>query len=634
MPIETYPKSVETQTPETIDEVSVRQRALLEGLEFLPIDVLRSIPLPDMDEKNEKDKPKNKLLQDLSSFYAFSSEEQLDVWLSWFPPLSQKILRDISQFYCVIIDKYKKEADKPLVIKENSVYSWNTRLEHWLNLDFLWVSKTLDIVSIGMPAVLREALRPWFVPAPEASLEGCVIEDNAGVVFSNALEVSGSLPLLCEALPAALSETVKEGDKEPSRERGFNLRPFNKKQLDALRGRCGFKQFPAVYGNGYYEKTPDSLDLASRFILCMTGLKPERPEDGQDGLKKLIEEFFAIDKSKKDLNDPVSPKWNYFEMNVLTAHLKKRTLPPGHYRGPPPSRQVFLKILTMIAGDGRWFSTASLARYILINEYLFNFVHPQSENRLYIKAGSLALDGVVYKCAKGETDLFPLASLRFDLLLRPLFNAYCYLLAALGLLELTQKNPPEPVTNALKKTRPISPYDALDAVRVTNLGRWCLGLTEERPGRLQEQYEAIADHELLLVTVRGFSFERTLYLDTIGEKLGEDRWRISPRSFISGCTGKPEIEDRIKKFRRLIDKEPAPHWEALFRNALERAGFQARIVPATAYFLGGSRSLAEDLLNDPLLSSCAMRAEGGMLLVPDRLKKKFLDLLSDHGVLY
>ncbi|GHV24482.1 hypothetical protein FACS189498_1710 [Spirochaetia bacterium] len=628
MLFEIFPKAVETQTPENITACSVRQRALMEGLGNLQMDVLRSIPLPN---QGKKDKPKNKynLLQALSSFYAFSSQEQFDSWLTCFPPLSQKILRDITHFYCVVIEKYKAEAGKPLVIKEDSYFSWDLKLDPSLNLDFLWINKDFDIISVGMPAALREALRPWFVPPPEALPGGCVIEGNAGITFNNALEISGSLPLLCEALPAALAETLEEGDKEYTYERYLNLRPFNKKQLNALRGRCGLKQFPPVY-----EKTPDSLDLAARFILCMTDLKPERPEDGQDGLKKLVEEFFAIDKSKKDLDDFDSYKWNYFELHVLSAHLKKKSLSWGHYRGPPPSRQIFLKILTMIAKDGRWFSPSSLARYILINESLFNFVPPQSEERLYIKAASIVIDDIIFKYAYSETEFFPLASFRFDLLLRPLFNAYCYLFAALGLLEITQKKPPEPVTTTQQKTKPVSPYDALDAVRITDLGRWCLGLGEERPGRLQEQYEAIADNELLLVTVRGFSFERTLYLDSIGEKLGEDRWRISPRSFISGCAGKPEIQERINKFRRLIDKKPAPHWEALFSSILERSGFQNRIVPAAAYFVGDNRSLAEELLNDPLLSSCALRAEGGMLLVPDKLKKKFLDLLSDHGVVY
>jgi hypothetical protein len=287
----------------------------------------------------------------------------------------------------------------------------------------------------------------------------------------------------------------------------------------------------------------------------------------------------------------------------------------------------------MTAKDGRWFSVPRLARYILINEGPFNFVQERAEDRLYIRAVSITVDGTTFKSNYGEDDFWPHITFRYDLMIRPLLSAYWYLFAALGLVEITQKTPLEQVSGGQGKTRPFSPYDALEGARITDFGRWCLGLVEKRPGRVQEQYEAIADRELLLVTVRGFSFERTLYLDAIGEKLGENRWRVSPRSFIAGCTDKKDIAERISKFKRLIDKNPAPHWEALFSRTLERAGFLNRnIVPATVYAAGDDRSLIEELLNDPALRSCALRAEGQMLVVPDKYKRKFLDFLADHGV--
>jgi hypothetical protein len=68
---------------------------------------------------------------------------------------------------------------------------------------------------------------------------------------------------------------------------------------------------------------------------------------------------------------------------------------------------------------------------------------------------------------------------------------------------------------------------------------------------------------------------------------------------------------------------------------MDRPGLlNQRAVPATVYYLGDKRSLAEELLNDPALASCAMRAEGQLLVVPDKHKKKFHDLLANHGIMY
>jgi hypothetical protein len=58
------------------------------------------------------------------------------------------------------------------------------------------------------------------------------------------------------------------------------------------------------------------------------------------------------------------------------------------------------------------------------------------------------------------------------------------------------------------------------------------------------------------LTVQGSSLERTVYLDRIGRKLGPDRWRISPDSFIAGCADKKQIEERTHKFKALIDPSP------------------------------------------------------------------------------
>lgn len=632
--IETFPKTVEIQTPKNSPSFSSLQRTLYEDFDRIPLEKLRQIPLP-LDGK-DKPKTKSQLVMAFSDFFASLSLNTFESWLRCFPPLSQEILRDAALFGYAVLEAYKAKSDRPLLEKDRLYSSWDIKLEAGLKLGFLWTVINIDKAVAGLPAILREVIRPWFAGPPEASLSGCAIDENAGdvynnagIVYNNALEVADSFPLLCEALPAALTAALSE-ERGPD-DAAIKLKPFPKRQLAALRSQCGFKPFPQVY-----DKAPDALDLAARFTLCMTAMKPRRPGDGQDGIKRLVQTFFGIGEKTAAGGQEASPyQLDYLEIAVLTAHFKKKSVGWGHYRKPPPSRGIFRKILTWIAQDERWFSTERLARYIQINETEFNFIPARMEDRLSIKAASLVVEGVEYHCDWDEKDIWPFTSLRCDLLVRPLLNAYCYLFAALGLLEITQKTPPEPVTAGSNKTKPFSLYDALDAVRITGLGRWCLGLTETRPGRIQEQYEAMADKELLLVTVRGSSFERSLYLDAIGNKLGEDRWRISPRSFVSGCADIQDIEERISRFKRLIDPHPAPHWEALFSQALDRADFLRRnLVPAAVYYLGDQRGLTEELLNDPALESCAMRAEGRLLVVPDKHKKKFCDLLANHGVMY
>jgi hypothetical protein len=375
---------------------------------------------------------------------------------------------------------------------------------------------------------------------------------------------------------------------------------------------------------------PSSIDLAARFMLCMKNFKPVRPKDAYDDIRDMVTAFFSDATLYKKYWEP--PDRNHLESTVCIDHLTKS---PGYYisnyDGFLPSREIFQEILLEIAKDGRRFDADKLAEHIKVTAKRFIFCGVDFEKTLKIRADLLEINGIPYSCENYE-DFRAYGILRHHLMVKPLLKAYCYIFAALGLLEITQETPPLALTKGTKQL-PISPYDSLKTIRVTKFGLWCLGLASEKPPLPRHEYQAIADKELLLVTVQGNSLERTVYLDRIGVKLGEDRWRVSPASFIAGCESKKQIEDRIARFKKLIDPEPAPHWLELFEKALSRTGLFGRYRnDVLVYDLPKDRKLAEELLLDPELKGIAFRAEGGMLLVPAKNQKKFLALLNEHGI--
>jgi hypothetical protein len=184
-----------------------------------------------------------------------------------------------------------------------------------------------------------------------------------------------------------------------------------------------------------------------------------------------------------------------------------------------------------------------------------------------------------------------------------------------------------------KKPRPLSSYDYLKAIRIPEMGRWCLGLTSHRPPRPSQEYNAIADRELFLVTVQGNSLERQVFLDKIGKRLGEDRWRISPASFIEGCANERHIAERIQRFKQLIDKNPAPHWEQFFKKLIDRVSlFSYPRADMLVYDLPQNQEVLEELLQNQELRQIARRVEGRMLVVSSKDQKKFFALLQEHGI--
>ena len=139
--------------------------------------------------------------------------------------------------------------------------------------------------------------------------------------------------------------------------------------------------------------------------------------------------------------------------------------------------------------------------------------------------------------------------------------------------------------------------------------------------------------ELPLVTCRGQSLECKVFLERIGDPIGEDRFRISEASFIRDCTSPEDIERRIGEFHRLIAKDPAEHWEELFSRIRERARLFEQEEDCVMIQLPEDRELRRLFLEEKKLASLVLRAEGGRIVVKRKNYKKLRKALEAYGVL-
>ncbi|GHV82420.1 hypothetical protein AGMMS49991_09780 [Spirochaetia bacterium] len=634
------PQKIETRKPVILPPEKQIKEELTEILQEFTVDYLQDLlRCLFRVEKGKAYKPKAALVKEAAEALCFTDIEIFNCWFYSLPPLTQGILWYIT-FEEYVSAEYFEAKYGVSIIKQKKDYPWQMAwgLNKEANLDFLVVFENHRHPFIGMAKYLRMTLKPWFVPPSAASLENCLSSGTETIsgtkmkpaskrdsgqahenpVYDNSIAVAESFPLLCDKL-----KNILDGMNRQEKEK--TLRGFKKKSVADLQTASGFLPFPI--GGGY---APDSAELAARFIPAMNNYKVSRPENAYAEIKRLIRQFFS--KETQFPRQWYATDRNVLECSLLLDHL---TRTPGYYldenKQLPPSRKIFKELLYKIAEDGRCFDAAALADYLICNYDSFFFCNKSYEQTYKLKADTLETGGFVYK-NDGYDDFNPVKNFRTEFIVKPMFKAYCYLFASLGLLEITQKEPP--LVRTLKKEKlPLSPYDSLDTVKITEFGRWCLGLTDTQPALPEQQYEAIADRELFLVTVRGKSLERKVYLDRIGQKLGEDRWRISAGSFIADAENKKEIEERAASFKRLIDPKPEPHWEALFKKVCSRAGLlDAERSDVHVYSLPEDRALREELLSDPALKTIALRCEGNMLVVPAKKMKPFLSFLGEHGI--
>lgn len=563
--------------------------------------------------------PKDRLCAILASLLDFQTpEEFLPLW-SALPAY----LRD-----AVTLGTFEEWFDpKPIetahgiviVAKEKSYgYRQKYRVTPGIRLGFFVVHP--DRPLLAMPGWLRELFLP-FMPKPQAWTLA-PLEKKPGSTWSNEAGIIDGLPLLLRALDLG-NGTRDSWD--------LSKKGFNKTEIARLRSTSGIPPFGQAAALGL-----DSVELLARFLACFAGpgvRKKFAIQGGStlEGLRSLATLFFSEQAGKGNTNEELrSGRW--LETAVLNDHLSRKPGTQTNFFGEaPPSRRELRLSLNALAELDDWVDARGLFDWFWVHLCSMRCFDDEDEGwSLHLRGSRLDLSPPLDQESEWNAQLAVNGPWRKELLARPLFEAYCYLLAVLGFVEIAEGEAPR---RLLKKGQllPISPADALVALRLTKLGRWCLGYDADPPALETAHYEAIADPELLVVAFRGKHLELRLYLDAIGTPLGEERWRITEAKFITGCDSIAAIEKRIEDFRRLVDRAPSPRWERFFALVLERAAALPSRRAAWIVPLPKDSATREALRADPKFRALALRVEDGSVVVRAEDYAAFAKLLAAYG---
>ena len=553
---------------------------------------------------------KDTLCAMLATLVDFKDQAAFDEFFGTLPPLLREALAKGAYEDYLPTKPFDKMYGKPIVSVKDDYYYQSWSID---KASRLGIFKAVGEAMLTLPAEWRSSFSPW-LPKPEGYYL-IPSEVPEGTVWTNTEAIQETIPLMIEAL----AELLKEKDAYETARKGLL-----KGSIKDARARCGQKPFAIAGSLGL-----DSIELFARFIAAFESRSPKRPADSALYLKELLRRFLKPLKEELERNHL---RGAIFEYTVLIDHLSKK---PGSYMtytsSYPPSREGLRDILLEMGNACGWYTVEGLVRSLQLRGRRIAFCSANTEcDELRLKADALTVEGKTYTSKSYEPHFYVDGIMRYSLLVLPLMKAYFYLLAVLGVVEIRETEP----AGSMKRngsSLPISLYDGLEYVRVTEFGQWCLDLRKEKPELAAQVYEAIADDELLIVTFRGESLERRLFLERIGDKLGEERYRVSDSSFVRACTSLEELERRIAAFRKLIDPHPSPRWEAFFSTLKSKAGFLASRVSAVIFTLPGDPSIRKILVSDAKLRSIAFRAEGNRVVVQSRDYKKFAKILAEYG---
>ncbi len=233
-----------------------------------------------------------------------------------------------------------------------------------------------------------------------------------------------------------------------------------------------------------------------------------------------------------------------------------------------------------------------------------------------------------------STSVFIKQQNEFELVGEPLLKGYAFLLAAFGMAEIAFVPPAGGAYHRPKKAY-LTPYDGLRFVRLTPLGEFVHGRrTTFEVARGPALRAAITlDEVRLLATCRNTDKLTEIALGQFMEKLAPGRYRMTPKSLLSGCARREDIEERLRLFRRVVSAAPPPIWEDFFARTLARMA-PLRLEPDFAVLkVSADEEIRRLLASDPILKEIILKVEGLRIAVRTGDLKKLGKRLEQFGYL-
>ena len=212
----------------------------------------------------------------------------------------------------------------------------------------------------------------------------------------------------------------------------------------------------------------------------------------------------------------------------------------------------------------------------------------------------------------------------------PALQSILFCLASWGLVEIAYK----PVDD--KKM--VSPFDGLQYVRLTQLGRYAFDIDKQYTPPVEIVKDA-KDFELsndrLLIKLLNPDSPRVLVLSQFATMVTPTLYRVDFKTFLTDCSVRSEVEDKINKFRHIVKEKLPDVWEAFFTQLLKQC---EPLSKAGSLFVirrinADDKKLQEIILTDKELKEYIIRAENYLILIKQKDMDKVASILRKYGYL-
>jgi len=200
----------------------------------------------------------------------------------------------------------------------------------------------------------------------------------------------------------------------------------------------------------------------------------------------------------------------------------------------------------------------------------------------------------------------------YELLSLPLVRGVAFMLAAMGFAEI-RYNLPDEVGPWLRNGRDyLTPFDGLSAIRLTPLGAYAFGKTDELEidTSARDRVRIVLNEHRLTLTCREPDRMMELLLGDYMEKISDGCYRMTRQSLLHGCKKATDVAERIEHFKNRIPAEIPPYWQKFFDDVVADCVALKRKPGYVVYRISDTPELRRLFLSDPVLREKSIKTSG------------------------
>jgi hypothetical protein len=530
-----------------------------------------------------------------SKFY--SNEEALKAFYEYLPPDHQKLVENLCWNESVGMADLEKLYNRPIFgVKEiNSRYDFGNGFElvadpllnHWkkfIRRDTFYsfqVNKANDFLArvnprVEFPILLRKVFSS-ILPKPEGFYFNSIELPLGITIFQAGETIFNDLPLI---------STYYFQGKIGYSQKGYPIQTSIKKMV---------KSIPL-------EPLPGDGDGSLRHYL-MAGLFSSRFKIStiNDSQINTIQQLF---------------KSNFFNFNLTPVFLK-------HLKGiiqvsieSQYNATLEIKKLFIAMPLEQWITFENIKVFAEAHFLNLNIASFYQLERLSLDFGNENID-YSFNSIKGRVK---------ECVTIPNLAGHIYLMAAFGLMDIGVD---------LSKKQNYSPYDGLFCCRLTKLGAYILGLTEDfTPPKSDTETSLSFDERSTIIRVEGNIRLVDTMMESYAVKVSENRYQFSPEKFLNDCKTSKNLENKIKLFKQTVNQKLPPFWENYFNQLLENSKCIVNTQQIIVFRLPTTdKDLHRIVAQDPELRKLIIKAEQFHILVYDSNKAAFVSRMKVLGYL-